>query len=104
MSQRIPIESQRIAMGSLRRQYTGDVIEQRIDRDFFRDEVLTHAIIDDDLQCRPAGLDPEAKGGSMDIYGRTQERNDQQERLSMITALAMVAATLITVVGSLLIA
>ena len=40
----------------------------------------------------------------MDMYGRTQERNDHQERLSMITALAMVAATLITVVGSLLIA
>jgi hypothetical protein len=55
---------------ALRRQSTGDVIEQRIDRDFLRDELLTHAIVDDDLQCRPARLDSEAERIERGAVGR----------------------------------
>src|SRR5262249_43371350 len=58
----------------LRHQGAGHVVEQRIDRDLLRDEALPRRKIDDDLQRRPARLDPEAQRIELRAVGRRFER------------------------------
>ena len=53
-----------------RRQTTGGVVEQRIDCNFPRNELLAHAKIDDDLQRGPTCLDAEAQRIEWRAVGR----------------------------------